>query len=156
MGIVVLAGGGGSAALTAEIVPGGATFALSHSGAFACGIPDGETLILTGGVTHNFVTRYNVNGFVEELPQLPENRYLHACAALPATGALVVAGGTASSVPVLTLLPGATAWTPLASLPRALVYAHASIVGGKMRVTGGWDGSSSRSEVVSYHYSDAV
>ena len=30
--------------------------------------------------------RYNVNGFVEELSQLPENRYVHACAALPATG----------------------------------------------------------------------
>ena len=30
--------------------------------------------------------RYNVNGFVEELLQLPENRRDHACAALPATG----------------------------------------------------------------------
>ena len=28
---------------------------------------------------------YNINGFVEELPQLPENRYAHACAALPST-----------------------------------------------------------------------
>ena len=27
--------------------------------------------------------RYNAGGFVEELPQLPENRYGHACAALP-------------------------------------------------------------------------
>ena len=26
------------------------------------------------------------NGFVEELPQLPENRYNHVCAALPTTG----------------------------------------------------------------------
>ena len=122
-------------------IPGGATFSLRHSGANACGIPDGETLILTGGDGHNFVTRwvhehedrnsfsyghedanyenphtfekqmwetaqkyapdfdpftsvpctskgyrYNVNGFVEELPQLPENRNAHACAALPATG----------------------------------------------------------------------
>ena len=32
--------------------------------------------------------RYNVTGFVEELPQLPlpENRFGHACAALPTTG----------------------------------------------------------------------
>ena len=30
--------------------------------------------------------RYNVSGFVEELPQLPEERYKHACAALPPTG----------------------------------------------------------------------
>ena len=27
--------------------------------------------------------RYNISGFVEELPQLPENRYGHACGALP-------------------------------------------------------------------------
>merc|ERR1712037_1035669 len=116
MGIVVLAGGGGSAALTAEIVPGGATFALSHSGAYACGIPDGETLILTGGNRHSFVTRYNVNGFVEELPKLPESRFAHACAALPSTGALVVVGefDGSNNSSVLTLLSRAASWTPLA------------------------------------------
>ena len=32
------------------------------------------------------VLRYNVRGFVEELPQLPEDRFRHACAALPDTG----------------------------------------------------------------------
>ena len=32
------------------------------------------------------ICRYNVNGFAKELPQLPETRYHHACAALPATG----------------------------------------------------------------------
>jgi len=54
---------------------------------------------------------------------------------------------------VITLLPGAQAWTPLASLPRSLGFAPASIVGGKMRVTGGWDGvrdSPLRSEVLEY------
>ena len=30
--------------------------------------------------------RYDVNGFVEELPQLPESIWAHACAALPTTG----------------------------------------------------------------------
>ena len=35
----------------------GATFALSHNGYGACGIPDGETLVLTGGLVHNYVTR---------------------------------------------------------------------------------------------------
>ena len=29
--------------------------------------------------------RYNTSGFVEELPKLPENRWGHACAALPST-----------------------------------------------------------------------
>ena len=50
---------------------------------------------------------------------------------------------------VLTLLPGATAWTPgLPSLPRALLSAQASIVGGKLRLSGGFDGNSISSEVM--------
>jgi len=99
------------------------------------------------------VTRYNVNGFVEELPQLPGDRVYHACAALPSTKAFIVAGGWNGSnylSSVLTLLPGAQAWTPLASLPRSLSGARASIVGGKMRLTGGYDGSSDISEVLEY------
>ena len=75
--------------------------------------------------------------------------------------ALVVAGGThdvvdsidSLDVPhlllssVLTLNPGAKVWTPLASLPRSLMYAQASVVGGRLRVIAGFDGSSTRSEV---------
>ena len=110
------------------------------------------------------ICRYNINGFVEELPQLPEGRFAHSCAALPSTGvrldldqplkhlqAFVVAGGwhDGSKISsVLTLLPGATAWTPIASLPRTWVNARASVVGGKMRVTGGYSGSAQRSEVI--------
>ena len=62
----------------------------------------------------------------------------------------MVAGGTTSgwTSSVLILLPGAEDWTDLASLPRPLGHAQASIVGGRLRVTGGWDGSSSRSEVM--------
>ena len=106
--------------------------------------------------------RYNTNGFVEELTRLPENRWGHACGALP-TGvrpvqtsilylctfqAYIVVGGQYSSS-VLTLLPGATAWTELASLPKPFYYAQASIVGGRLRVT--WsedDRENYRSEVM--------
>ena len=50
---------------------------------------------------------------------------------------------------VLTLLPGATNWTLLASLPRGLWGARASIVRGKLRVNGGQDGPGSfRYEVI--------
>ena len=144
--------------------------------------------------------RYNVAGFVEELPQLPSGRYDHACARLPDTGvrtapvncptrwplsllfgfmwwssgclyyctifpnqgakeiytamwltrllillqALVVAGGCCPQrSSVLSLLPGATAWLPLASLPKRMFNAQASIVGGKLRVNGGFDGRTS-------------
>ena len=66
--------------------------------------------------------------------------------------AFVVAGGYTDGsnrlASVLTLLPGAPAWTPLASLPRVLVLARASVVGGKIRVTGGYEGGARRSEVM--------
>jgi len=151
---IVLLGGRRLAWNNAEILPGGETFTLRHSGYYACGIPDGDTIVMTGGYTHDYVTRYNVNGFVEELPQLPERRSSHACAALPSTKAFIVAGGANGNYfsSVLTLLPGAQAWTPLASLPRprGLAQPRASIVGGKIRVTGGWDASSVRSDVLEY------
>ena len=105
--------------------------------------------------------RYYTNGTFKELPQLPEDRYAHACAALPITKvrqkqnqpfvqAFIVAGGWTSdhTSSVVTLLHGATAWTPLASLPRRLSSARASIVGGRIRINGGYDGGSRRSEVM--------
>ena len=72
----------------------------------------------------------------------------------------MVAGGVIRSSytsSVATLLPGATAWTPLVSLPGSFGYAQASIVGGNIRVTGGIEQSGSRiSEVVTNDYSDAM
>ena len=114
--------------------------------------------------------RYNVDGFVEELPRLPENRWRHVCALLPDTGvgsyldpsvdktnlqALVVAAGKTDTInisSVLTLLPGATAWTQLASLPRPLDGARASIVGGRLRLAAGYSNYVLRSEVAIENY----
>ena len=65
----------------------------------------------------------------------------------------MVAGGSTSgwTSSVLILLPGAEDWTDLASLPQPLYAAQASIVGGRLRVTGGRDSSSSyRSEVMDH------
>ena len=66
--------------------------------------------------------------------------------------ALIVAGGEEGSgrLPsVLSLPPGAPAWTTLASLPRSLYGAKASIVGGRLRLTGGFGSDGSfRSEVM--------
>ena len=64
----------------------------------------------------------------------------------------MVAGGAVSGLTssVLTLLLGAADWTPLASLPRPLDGARASIVGGRLRMTGGEDGDSYRSEVIAH------
>ena len=48
--------------LILQLCPGGENFTLSHSGYAACGIPDGETIVMTGGGhgsnSHSFVTRY--------------------------------------------------------------------------------------------------
>ena len=81
--LVLLGGGQSSADLSVEVLPSdtwgtwtnarhpnnseskkimnvlytGAAFALEHGGYGACGIPDGETIILTGGFGHNYVTR---------------------------------------------------------------------------------------------------
>merc|ERR1712126_148090 len=132
--------------------PGGKAFGLRHSGDKACGIPDKDTIVMTGGNYHDHVTRYNANGFVEELPRLPKTRYSHACAALPLTGAFIVAGGYASGYTpsVLTLLPGASDWTYLNPLPQPLSDVCASIVGGNIRLSGGYDGSSFKSGVLEY------
>ena len=104
-------------------------------------------------IAQNF--RYNVNGFVEELTQLPENRWGHSCAAIPSTGVrlmlfqsyqllnplqeYIVAGGYTGSYTdsVLSLLPGASSWTTLASLPHTVYQGRASLVGGNMRLAGG-------------------
>ena len=66
--------------------------------------------------------------------------------------ALVVAGGQGGGSTlldsVLTLLPAATAWTSLASLPRALEGVVASLVGGRIRLVGGRDGGGAYSTEV--------
>lgn len=100
---------------------------------------------------------------MEELPGLPRSRYGHACAALPSTGvrlaktilshfqAFIIAGGYAPGIgyssSVVILLSNAPAWTFLTSLSRPLHGARASIVAGKMRLSGGYDGNYFRSEV---------
>ena len=56
---------------------------------FACSIPDydSDTVVLTGGLTFNqsggytlnIVERYDLNGFVENLPNLNTDRVDHGC-----------------------------------------------------------------------------
>ena len=70
---------------------------------------------------------------------------------LNAFQAFVVAGGYDGSnrfSSVVTLLPGATAWTFLASLPRQVDSARASLLRGKVRLSGGYFGSNSYSSQV--------
>ena len=62
----------------------------------------------------------------------------------------IAAGKYANSV--LALLPRATSWKALTSLPKALDYVGSSMVNGKLWVTGGYTGSTYNSDVsVSIH-----
>ena len=73
--IVLMSGYGSAPKLTAEILPGnnvkvdffffkyfsssgGSTFGLMHDVTDACGIPDGDTFVLTGGYQQDHVTRW--------------------------------------------------------------------------------------------------
>ena len=50
-----------------------------------CGIPDGDSIILTGGArTENRASRYTVNGWLENLPDLKIGRTNHGCASYTA------------------------------------------------------------------------
>ena len=42
---------------TVNVYPGGGSFWLYNNLEYACGIPDGETIVMTGGYKHSFVTR---------------------------------------------------------------------------------------------------
>ena len=79
----------------------------------------------------------------------PVAMFFNLCATVQA---FVVAGGLDDGrkklSSVLTLLPRATDWTELVNLPRALYHVRASIVGGRLRVIGGYDGYNARSEVM--------
>jgi len=81
---VVLAGGLGSGAHTAEIIsPGGSSqeiFTLRNSTVSACAIGLDTTMVITGGFdTLNTAALYDITGFLRELPHLNTGRHDHAC-----------------------------------------------------------------------------
>ena len=49
----------------------------------ACAIPETDTVVITGGGTDTMTTVsvYNVQGWLEDLPELTTGRSDHACAA---------------------------------------------------------------------------
>ena len=50
-----------------QLFPSDDTFALEHGAYGACGIPDGDTIIMTGGFGHNYVTRYDLICMIKEI-----------------------------------------------------------------------------------------
>ena len=81
---LVLAGGLGSGAHTAEILgPGGISqeiFPLRNSSVSACAIGLPTTMVLTGGFDcPTSAALYDITGFIRDLPDLNTGRHDHAC-----------------------------------------------------------------------------
>ena len=59
------------------------TFELKHVGGYACGIPDMDTIVLTGGNTHQYVTRWdceeNIYNFMYQIMQDVTNLCVFVC-----------------------------------------------------------------------------
>jgi len=99
----------------------------------ACGIVDGDTVIVTGGgamVASAIVERYSIQGHLEDLPYMIRPRKFHGCGHFQKEGkkVLVVAGGCndkycRSLASTELLMLGETAWKDAghsARLPRAI------------------------------------
>jgi len=167
---------GGSNGLDVEFVkPDGnnrrGSFILKRFIDGACGIQDGDSLIITGGGWSNpggeivatktvdrYRYRYNSEGYVEDLPYMLMERRSHGCGLLHQQGkkVLVVAGGfrdnyiktgitydELSSTEVLTL--GTSYWTSATPLPKAIYGFASTSLNGKIYFIVGEEESSEAS-----------
>lgn len=51
-----------------------------HTSSGACLIDEGDTFLLTGGLHgKSGVTRYDINGWIEDLERLNDERWYHGC-----------------------------------------------------------------------------
>jgi len=147
--------GGGNQPLTSEIVPlsgqdGGLSFDMQYDTRNACSMRDltSSSLIITGGYkTKHTVSRYDSQGFVEDLPSLVKGRSKHGCASYlreDGTQVLLVAGGDnggylndhEASTEVLTA--DSSTWTLANPLPTALIGLQGVTLGGRVYMTGGY------------------
>eukprot|EP00091_Calanus_sinicus_P017868 TRINITY_DN3888_c0_g1_i2.p1 TRINITY_DN3888_c0_g1~~TRINITY_DN3888_c0_g1_i2.p1 ORF type:complete len:316 (-),score=66.45 TRINITY_DN3888_c0_g1_i2:89-1036(-) len=157
--------GGGNHPFSTEIVTAGVeqgveSFAMKYDTRNACSMPDlkSDSIIVTGGYqTKQQVSRYDINGFVEDLPDLIVRRAYHSCGSyLRADGSqvLLVAGGSMmdwmntylDSTEVLT--EGSSAWTLSSPLPRALSGLKGLNLGGRVYMTGGSDQENNKRDEV--------
>jgi len=141
----------------------------------ACGIKDGDSLIITGGGWENpngeitatkLVDRYNSKGLVEDLPHMLQERRSHGCGYLyrPSGKILVVAGGfqdnyiktsirydELSSTEILTL--GTYVWVSVTPLPKAMSGFASTSLNGKVYFIVG-DEESSEASVLEFDGKD--
>jgi len=159
---------------TTELVPsGGFRFTPRQALWNACTIGFADTMIVTGGGPGNitddggwtngnlkWVSQYNLQGLVKNLPDMNEGRRSHGCGTYRSNGemVLVVAGGYnletyISSVEKMVL--HATGWTYTKPLPWALGNMASVSLGDKIYLIGGHDTKkypedSRRAEILSF------
>lgn len=146
---------------TAEIVGEGVQYIIDERSS-PCGITDGSSVILTGAGSsgaRNSVQRYNLQGLVETLPDMIEDRYYHACGMYidkSNTKTYVVAGGLyhprsppRSSSEILQV--GGNKWMFTESLPRGLYgIASASLENSFLIIGGTTDGQENSAEILEF------
>merc|ERR1711970_1493771 len=143
---------GGRNDLDSEYVPnlgdqGELSFALNYSVSYSCGIPDmsSNSIIITGGDNAlDQVTRYDEEGFVEDLPSLLVGRTDHGCGSFIRSDGnmvLLISGGFDGVFTMLSstemLVHGSAAWTPGTPLPQARQGIKGVTVDNRLYMTGG-------------------
>jgi len=173
-GLVLM--GGHQSPLTSEIVPtmeghqGGLAFDMKYKTAEACSIPDSDSVLITGGLhSLSSVSRYDLTGWLEDLPNLGQERRRHGCGSYTrgdGTKAFLVAGGydqctnwegdcssPLSSTEVFTT--NSQVWTLTTPLPWSLPGVRGVPVGGTLYMTGGMaNGGHNRAEVLAWNDED--
>jgi len=152
---------------TTELVKEGEKYKLQRSTVRACGINDGSSVIVTGGYyVLKTVSRYNLEGFIENMPTLITGRYDHGCGLFinqDNTKIYVVAGGYTGSTPYLRstelLSVAASAWEAGQDLPdRGLAYVASVSLSRAVVIMGGYCSSKEcpetgryRAEIISFN-----
>jgi len=168
-GKILLMGGGGSYKTT-ELVGEGEKYNLQQDTVHACGINDGSSVIVTGGYGSGIghlktVSRYNLEGFMENMPSLITARNGHGCGSFTNEDNIkvyVVAGGYEGSTPYLRstelLSATASAWEAGQDLPDRGLASMASVSLDKaVVILGGYcfkdcpSGQEYRREIISFN-----
>merc|ERR1719186_1772130 len=171
---LMLMGGNTYGGTTTEMVPShDVRFGLVQKTGCACSIAERDHVIITGGKIGYFVTKtvfntvskYNLYGHLENLPEMNQGRYYHGCGSYYSDGqkVLLVAGGIAMNQELLSSTEkmniGATAWTTIKPLPRTLFGVATVSMDNKVFLTGGtvrdtYDENSMRAEVLAFDGED--
>merc|ERR1712107_139187 len=139
---------------TTELITGDTTqagFGLKYDTRLACGIPNGDNYIMTGGVgTPTTVSRYSQTGWIEDLPSLNTGRYNHGCSTYLDSNnqqIYLVTGGSSGSIYLSSteqLVKGGGSWTIKEnSLPARLYSLRSITLNNQIFTTGGYDSDSS-------------